>query len=1331
MSESDLVLQTALHFYARQGYNNHVRQLAEENLRKFVNDPVLQFFYGYSQMMQGQIQEAIRAFSNIKEHPDVALGALLGMSESHKRAKNIDREAVSELDARIRDVRRSANDKSNYYGAVFLYLTGAAEKAREMIDKAQKSSSQNHMLLCLKGWIDLTSGRDMKAALKSFEDALSESKGHEQYLDPWLGQARYHEQRHNAAGMMEALNHASAKAANFLPVHTERLKALLMKKEWDQCVDAAQQCLIIDSDSIEAHSVICLHTICFEGHYAEAESLLSDLVDLIDRKEPRNAPLCIRMAELFSRISGRNPNILQHTKALCEKALSANRTAEHQAELAKQLRMLGQNKVALKAYRQALEMEASTPDSLLGIVSCYLADGNLSDAQAQVDFVKAAHQEAAGSVMLIYMEALIAKRKHKSYQEVTNMFKSVIDAHFSKLQSVPFGLDYFRLLEPDFVLDVVTELFDYVSVEPAKPGSVPDSTLKEIQRILAVVNDACPGLSDATYLLGKCRYLAGESDAAQKTLTQCLEKDQTFADAHLLMAQIFLQKNNFKQASQSLEVGLSFNFQVRDHPLYHLIKARIQKRSNHMEGAVQQLEAAMALPGFKSNKGGGEQVVTKAGKTSRLELTESDRVAIYLELIDCLQALNRTEEATKLMHTALEEFKGTNEEERLMLCNADLALARGDADKALSLLQSVLPEQSNYLAARQKMAEIYLHHKKDKRQFAICYKELVEKNPSPQAFVLLGDAYMSIQEPERAIEVYEAALKRNPKDHALARKIGQAYVQAHLYAKAVNYYEAALKTGQQSYLRQDLAELLFRLRNFEKCQRVLKQGLERDGGGVDVMAMIDEVKYLVLLSKLYFETGNWQQAVEDLGKAKEQQTRILKRGPSEVPDMIEQRKLAANICCQLGQFHQNQREFSKAIELYKEALSYSDNDPKIMLALAHMYLATGALDECNQQCQILLKIDKDNDQATLMLADLMYQRNEIDQASLHFSQLLDRNPNQYHALARCIELNWRNGDIEQAEKKYLKAAVERNPRATVDAGYNYCKGLHEWYTGDPNAALQKFNRARRDLEWGERAIYNMIEICLNPDNEIIGGEVFGETGGESGPSNDDPSREMGTRTAERFLKELRFKPGLDYKYRLMENFILLATKNKANIDEALKNFSQMAGGDNEADSTSVANVGAILGMARGYMMLKATPKAKAQLKRVINHPWTLDDADYLEQCWLLLADTYINQGKYDQATGILRTILQHNASCIKAFEYMGFLREKEQKWPDAAANYEEAWKISKRRNPTIGYKLAYNYLKSRRLFDAIEVCHRVLELYPNYPKIRRDIMDKARANIRM
>jgi hypothetical protein len=31
-----------------------------------------------------------------------------------------------------------------------------------------------------------------------------------------------------------------------------------------------------------------------------------------------------------------------------------------------------------------------------------------------------------------------------------------------------------------------------------------------------------------------------------------------------------------------------------------------------------------------------------------------------------------------------------------------------------------------------------------------------------------------------------------------------------------------------------------------------------------------------------------------------------------------------------------------------------------------------------------------------------------------------------------------------------------------------------------------FNKARRDHEWGQRSIYNMIEICLNPDNQMLG-----------------------------------------------------------------------------------------------------------------------------------------------------------------------------------------------------------------------------------------------------
>jgi tetratricopeptide repeat protein 21B len=74
--------------------------------------------------------------------------------------------------------------------------------------------------------------------------------------------------------------------------------------------------------------------------------------------------------------------------------------------------------------------------------------------------------------------------------------------------------------------------------------------------------------------------------------------------------------------------------------------------------------------------------------------------------------------------------------------------------------------------------------------------------------------------------------------------------------------------------------------------------------------------------------------------------------------------------------------------------------------------------------------------------------------------------------------------------------------------------------------------------------------------------------------------------------------------------------------------------------------------------------------------------------------------------------------------------EKEQAYADAAANYESAWKLTNCSNPAMGYKLAFNYLKAKRYTDAIDVCHIVIGKFPTYPKIKKEILDKARANLR-
>lgn len=115
-----------------------------------------------------------------------------------------------------------------------------------------------------------------------------------------------------------------------------------------------------------------------------------------------------------------------------------------------------------------------------------------------------------------------------------------------------------------------------------------------------------------------------------------------------------------------LDVGLGFNFKVREHPLYYLIKAKIEKRATRIESSVGLLRTALDLPVFSgiliiyfsifklfisstSNTNLLNNLVTLpltmqyqnlghiiTKDSNKFDVSESDRIAIYLELIDSL-----------------------------------------------------------------------------------------------------------------------------------------------------------------------------------------------------------------------------------------------------------------------------------------------------------------------------------------------------------------------------------------------------------------------------------------------------------------------------------------------------------------------------------------------------------------------------------------------------------------------------------------------------------------------------------------------------------------------
>ena len=473
-----------------------------------------------------------------------------------------------------------------------------------------------------------------------------------------------------------------------------------------------------------------------------------------------------------------------------------------------------------------------------------------------------------------------------------------------------------------------------------------------------------------------------------------------------------------------------------------------------------------------------------------------------------------------------------------------------------------------------------------------------------------------------------------------------------------------------------------------------------------------EVKALTLLGRVYKEQEALAEALEAVSKAAAAQATVLSRARAESADQVPaQRTEAAAVNFVLGGYYELAHDGDAALGAYAEALKHDEGHEKAMLALARLQLNRGDVDAAQQHCVTLMRLDPGSQDASMMLADIMLHKSEWEAAIYHFEQQLEKKPAHFAALAKLFQLLRRAGRLSEA-KRHLDAAARASPRAPLEAGFKFCAGLLARYENDPRRALSSLNLARRDGEWGEQAVTMMIEIYLNPENETNWDDLeLDERGGG------EPGEEV--RAAEKLLLELPRSPRL----QVLECYTLMAYKAKGHVETACAKLLELLNLEKDY-------LPAIVCLSQAYLMLKQAPKARNHLKRVAKMPFMASLVDDFERGWLLLSDVYIQGGKYDLAEELCKRCLASNKSCAKAWEFLGVVKEKEMSYRDAASHYETAWKHESENSATVGYKLSFNYLKAKKYVEAIDVCHKVLKKYPDYPGIKSDVLEKARQALR-
>ena len=109
-----------------------------------------------------------------------------------------------------------------------------------------------------------------------------------------------------------------------------------------------------------------------------------------------------------------------------------------------------------------------------------------------------------------------------------------------------------------------------------------------------------------------------------------------------------------------------------------------------------------------------------------------------------------------------------------------------------------------------------------------------------------------------------------------------------------------------------------------------------------------------------------------------------------------------------------------------------------------------------------------------------------------------------------------------------------------------------------------------------------------------------------------------------------------------------------------------------------------------------------------------------------MADFLSSVDKNDLAERELMRCLKYNQSSAKAYELLGTLFEKKGDIEQAVGFYNRAWSVSEFRDCGIGYRLSALYFRQKDYANAINMGKKVLAVNPSYPKIKEEVIDKAR-----
>lgn len=247
---------------------------------------------------------------------------------------------------------------------------------------------------------------------------------------------------------------------DFIPALAEKCRLLMIIADWEQCLEAVQKVLSVDDKNILAQKINVFYLLAREGNLEDGVEKMKQLMNTIDRVEAQNADLYFKCAQLFSRVSGRDVEVLKVAYTMAEKAQKLKPLeAEYAVEKANIVLMMGDIQAAFAQYQEATAFDESKIEPLTGMIQCRLLQGSIDDAEQQIEFVNEIQVSVGRTPEIAFLEAMLIARKpdpdfNNKVANTTKTLDECLRLHIALTKTLSPGFDFYVKLNPDFLLSL-------------------------------------------------------------------------------------------------------------------------------------------------------------------------------------------------------------------------------------------------------------------------------------------------------------------------------------------------------------------------------------------------------------------------------------------------------------------------------------------------------------------------------------------------------------------------------------------------------------------------------------------------------------------------------------------------------------------------------------------------------------------------------------------------------------------------------------------------------------------------------------------------------------